>query len=267
MSKYLTDSTIYPAIAAAIRQKNGESTIYKPAEMAQAILDIDAGYPEPTGTVQITTNGTHNVKDYASASVNVPNSYAASDEDKVVQSGALVAQTTRTVTANGTYDTTTNNSVVVDVEGGGGTPIDSQSIVDFVVYTSSNVQLEEDSGGNVVIKKSPIEYQGNIYGNAGLIQECGLMLLGDFSQGGEVLGNSLNDSIANYSAVLLQGIYKGNRTSGYNTSMLYISPQIGTAYWAGMKDRNSSYDCNVTFTDSSTVSLSGNKQVIIYGIP
>ena len=33
-----------------------------------------------------------------------------------------------------------------------------------------------------------------------------------------------------------------------------------------MKDRNSSYTCNVTFTDANTCSLSGNKQVIIYGI-
>jgi len=105
------------AIAAAIRSKNGSSTIYKPAEMAQAILDIDTGYPEPTGTVNITQNGTTNVKDYASAAVNVPNSYAAGDEGKVVSNGALVAQTARAseITQNGTYDTTLNNSVSVNV--------------------------------------------------------------------------------------------------------------------------------------------------------
>jgi len=74
------------------------------------------GYPEPTGTKQITANGTGiDVKDFASADVNVPNTYSAADENKVVQSGALVAQTQKSVNANGTYDTTANNSVVVDV--------------------------------------------------------------------------------------------------------------------------------------------------------
>jgi hypothetical protein len=54
--------------------------------MADAIRNISGGggYPEPTGTVTITTNGTHNVKDYASAAVSVPNSYVAADEGKVV---------------------------------------------------------------------------------------------------------------------------------------------------------------------------------------
>ena len=74
------------------------------------------GYPEPTGTKQITANGTGiDVKDFATADVDVPNTYSAADENKVVQSGALVAQTQKSVNANGTYDTTANNSVVVDV--------------------------------------------------------------------------------------------------------------------------------------------------------
>ena len=117
---------------------------------------------------------------------------------------------------------------------------------------------------------SPIisaEYSGYIYSNSDIIETLGLVLLGDFSQGGSSTGNTLSDSIGNYSAVILQGIYYSNRTSGYNTSMMYISPSLNTAYWTGMKDRNSSYDCYVTFTDNQTVSLSGNKQVIIYGIP
>lgn len=55
-------------------------------------------------------------KAYNKVIANVPNSYGAGDEGKVVQDGALVAQTGRTVTANGTVDTTTNNEVVVSVE-------------------------------------------------------------------------------------------------------------------------------------------------------
>lgn len=79
-------------------------------------------YPEPTGTIQVSSNGTVNVKDYASAEVNVPSEITAADEGKVVKNGALVAQTARAteITENGTYDTTENNEVTVNVQGGGG---------------------------------------------------------------------------------------------------------------------------------------------------
>lgn len=49
-----------------------------------------------------------------------PITYSASDEGKVVSNGALVAQTSETITENGTYDTTLNDEVVVNVSGGGG---------------------------------------------------------------------------------------------------------------------------------------------------
>lgn len=114
---------------------------------------------------------------------------------------------------------------------------------------------------------SSAEYYSYVYSKTAMITDLGLVLLGDFSQGGNTSGNTLSDAITNYSAVLLQGIYTKIRTSGYNTSMLYINPKLNTAYWTGMKDRNYNYDCNVTFTDANTVSLSGNLQVIIYGMP
>lgn len=110
-----------------------------------------------------------------------------------------------------------------------------------------------------------VEYYGNLYNNA-LLTTYNMVLLGDFSQGGSATGNALTDAITNYSAVALQGIYSKNRTSGYNTTIIYPL-DLNVERWTGMKDRNNSYSCNVTFTDASTVSLSGNKQVIIYGIP
>ena len=68
----------------------------------------------------ITANGVYNAADdnadgYSKVTANVPNSYAAGDEGKVVNNGALVSQTTLNVTRNGTYDTTTKNSVNVNV--------------------------------------------------------------------------------------------------------------------------------------------------------
>lgn len=77
-----------------------------------------------SGTKSITSNGTHDVIGYASASVAVPNSYSASDEGKVVSNGALVAQTSDTVTTNDTYDTTLINSLTVNVSGSSGYSID-----------------------------------------------------------------------------------------------------------------------------------------------
>jgi len=68
--------------------------------------------------LNVTQNGMYDPgsgKAYKPVTVNVPNSYAAADEGKVVDNGALVSQTSRNVTANGTYDTTTNDEVVVSV--------------------------------------------------------------------------------------------------------------------------------------------------------
>ena len=79
-------------------------------------------------SVSISSNGTtaEDVTNYASASitVNVPNTYTSGDEGKVVSNGALVSQTSDTVTQNGTVDTTLINSLTVNVSGGGGIDLD-----------------------------------------------------------------------------------------------------------------------------------------------
>ena len=69
MSKVFITYTYLTDIGNAIREKNGETTTYKPSEMAAAVGSL----PEPAGTINITENGTVDVSDYASAAVNVSN--------------------------------------------------------------------------------------------------------------------------------------------------------------------------------------------------
>lgn len=116
----IIDTSTLTAIANAIRTKLGVQTTYKPSEMPEAIESISGGGITPTGTKEITANGTNiDVASYAYADVAVPNSYSQSDEGKVVSNGALVAQSSDSVTQNGTVDTTLINSLTVNVSGGG----------------------------------------------------------------------------------------------------------------------------------------------------
>lgn len=105
MAKGLVTQQYLSDIADAIREKNGTETEYLPSEMAAAVAAI-------------------------------PNSYAASDEGKIVKNGALVAQTARAteIAANGTYDTTENNSVTVNVSGGGGAVVQPLNVTQNGTY-------------------------------------------------------------------------------------------------------------------------------------
>ena len=74
------------------------------------------------GSKTITANGTYlassdNLDGYDEVTANVPNTYAAGDEGKVVSNGALASQSSATYTQNNTYDTTLINSVTVNVSG------------------------------------------------------------------------------------------------------------------------------------------------------
>ena len=166
-TKYQVDGDDLTAIANKIRSKGGTSASLEfPDGFKDAVDAIQTGIT-PTGTKNISTNGTHDVTNYASANVAVPasavdsgtkqitsngtgqdvvgyaavdvavpNSYSPSDEGKVVQSGALVSQSSQNITENGTYDTTLKNEVVVNVSGGGGvTEVASGTFVATRTYT------------------------------------------------------------------------------------------------------------------------------------
>lgn len=177
--KYEVDGDDLTSIADKIRAKGGTSALLEfPQGYKDAVDAIQTGIT-PTGTKNISTNGTHDVTNYASANVqvpasavdsgtktinsngthdvvgyasanvNVPNSYSSSDEGKVVSNGALVAQTSDTVTANDTYDTTLINSLTVNVSGGGGQVV--------TLLASGSYTKTTAAGASVQI---PVSYTG-----------------------------------------------------------------------------------------------------------
>jgi len=94
------------------------------------------------GERTIVSNGTYTastegMSGFSEVTVNVPNRYTSADEGKVVSSGALVAQTSDTVTQNGTVDTTLINSLTVNVSGGS-TPTGSLTITENGTFDVTN---------------------------------------------------------------------------------------------------------------------------------
>ena len=106
---------------------------------------------------------------YGKLNVNVP-TWSQADEGKVVSNNALVPQTNREVNANGTYDTTLNNSVLVNVPNTYGSedegkvvmnnalvPQTNRSITENGTYdttTNDEVVVDVQGGGSVLVPKT-----------------------------------------------------------------------------------------------------------------
>ena len=104
----ITESLL-DTLADAISTKSGESTPLTLAEMTDAVNGISA----PTGTININSNGTHNVLQYATAEVNVP-SGAATLQSKSKSYTPTESAQTETVSADVGYDGLSSVDVSVD---------------------------------------------------------------------------------------------------------------------------------------------------------
>ena len=131
--------------------------------------------------LSVSENGTYTALSghaYSPVTVDVPNSYDVSDEGKVVSNGDLVSQTSATKTANGTYDTTLNNEVVVNVPSvtpTGNINITSMAQTDVSAYAMAQVVDADLVAGNI---KKDVDilgvvgtYEGGGGGSAELIYD------------------------------------------------------------------------------------------------
>ena len=138
MSKDLVTHSTLSAIAGAIRVKLGVNTHFKPDQMAAAIGSIPTGYPEPTGTVSITQNGTVNVKDYASASVNVagvnPVALAGMEQGGINYAQDVLWENAKFGSEDANYTKRVRSKSMISVQAGGSYTISVSSGFQLFVF-------------------------------------------------------------------------------------------------------------------------------------
>ena len=162
-------------MANKINYTGSSKVIKRICESLNDVIDNGGGETVVLINKNITQNGTYNaVTDdsadgYREVTVNVPNTYSAGDEGKVVNNGALVSQTSQNISANGTYNTTTNNEVVVNVP--------TASLISKNVSANGTYNASSDSadGYSSVVVNVPNTYsagdEGKVVDNGALASQ------------------------------------------------------------------------------------------------
>jgi len=220
-------------IADAIREKKGVTTRFIPAQMKPAILSIPTGGITPTGTVNITQNGTHDVTQYANANVNV---------QPTLQS--KTATQNGTVTPDQGYDGL--SSVVVKVSGG--TTPDVPSGYTRLNYIESTGEQYIDTG---------VSDANGMFCQARACFVEAVDIWDAICMGQDAVGAPpANGLLARYSNTNKYGIFVG--TDGYGSLDTGIAIQYGVMTDLFSDTRNSAYYLN-TRSSSKIQSKSGTR--------
>lgn len=190
--------------------------------------------------LSITANGTYTAetgKAYSPVTANVPNSYAAGDEGKVVSNGALVSQTSDTATQNGTVDTTLINSLLVNVSGGGGTSNIVTGTFTGTAQGALDVNIPYSGSGFPVLTIIYVKYPET--------GSFAALIPGPYYIA-EAVVNKVNSSEPNYTTT------SGNANRARMTIRYKNDTSYATVYTTMLKDRNAGiYVYSGTSADNS----------------
>lgn len=211
--KVLTDDSNYGSIADSIRAKLGVETTYRPGDMASAIDSIPVGEeigPDDEGKVVVEDSGSY----------------------------VLQAQTSRTISSNGTYDTTVNDEVTVDVSGGGIGPEDEGKVVvggelvsqttttvtangTYDTTTNDEVTVNVSGGGLVRLTADNVDFGGGYVANGTFQVVAGDTSLNDMYtvEGGEAYIVGLGSTVGNRFRVM----FSTKKTYGASTNVQGVS--------------------------------------------
>lgn len=237
------------------------------AEFDTVVHTGDATLGEKT----ITANGVYNASSddldgYSKVTANVPNTYAASDEGKVVSNGALVAQGSDTVTVNDTYDTTLISSLTVNVSGGGDTPV----INSLSVTPTTSQQTFNESGVDgykpVVVAAMPSGTEGTPTATKGAVSNHSVAVTPSVTnQAGYIEGGTKTGTAVTVSASELDSGTKSITANGNNQDVVgyaAVNVAVPNSYSASDEGKVVSNGALVAQTAHADVTPTASDQTI-----